>query len=121
MLLAIYPTLPAQDASKVDAEESRILALDNAWNKAEERKDAKALDELLASSLVYIDYDGTLMNKSQFLASIKVPSLHPEQIINESMNVNMYGTSAIVTGFTRREASRRAKLTCVVAALPTPG
>jgi hypothetical protein len=30
-------------------------------------KDAKALDTLLASTLVYIDYDGTMMDKARFM------------------------------------------------------
>lgn len=81
LMLLAASLLVAQNTSKTDSEEGRILALETAWNHAEEQKDAKALDELLAGTLVYTDYDGTFMDKPQFLASVNVPSLHPEQIV----------------------------------------
>jgi hypothetical protein len=40
--------------------ETRILALEHAWNQAEERKDTKALDNIMDNAMVYVDYDGTL-------------------------------------------------------------
>jgi hypothetical protein len=42
---------------------SKILALENAWNQAEEHKDVKALEMLLHPNLVYIDYDRSMMTK----------------------------------------------------------
>ena len=83
-----------QSSNKAD--ESRILLLENAWNKAEERKDVRALDELLANTLVYTDYDGAFMNKSQFLQSVKDTEDKPEQIVNE--NVTVQSASAVVAG-----------------------
>lgn len=90
-------------------EQSKILALENAWNLAEQRKDVRALDQLLASNLVYIDYDGSFMDKPQFLASVKTPSLHPEQIVNESTTVHMYGSTAVVTGIYREKGVEKGK------------
>ena len=98
-----------QTASDADAEKDRILALENAWNQAEEHKDTNALDSLLASSLVYIDYDGSLMNKAQFLASARQPALHPEEITNESTTAEVYGDSAVVTGVYREKGVNKGK------------
>ena len=53
--------------------------------------------------ILYVDYDGSLMNKAQFLDSVKAPSLHPEQIVNESMTAQTYGKTAIVTGVYREK------------------
>jgi hypothetical protein len=100
LLLAASATALGQGA---DAEKSKILALENAWNLAEQHKDVKALDELLGSNLVYVDYDGVIQNKEEFLASVRRPSLHPEQIVNESTTVYMYGTAAVVTGTYREK------------------
>jgi hypothetical protein len=47
-----------------DAAPVRILALENAWNQAEEHKDIKAPDSLLDASVVYVDYDGSIMDKA---------------------------------------------------------
>ena len=46
------------------ADENRILAFENAWNSAEQRKDTRVLDELLSNSLAYTDYDGTFCTPS---------------------------------------------------------
>jgi ketosteroid isomerase-like protein len=93
----------AQPSSALDPEQSRILALENAWNQAEEHKDIKALDALLDNALVYVDYDGSLMTKAQFLASAKQPALQPEQIVNEFMTVHVFADSAVVNGVYREK------------------
>ena len=97
------------NAQSGDEEQGKILALENAWNLAEQRKDVKALDELLGSGLVYIDYDGSMMSKPQFLASVQKPSLHPEQIVNESTTVHMYGSMAVVTGVYHEKGINKGK------------
>jgi ketosteroid isomerase-like protein len=107
-LAAVALTLGVRAQTKA-ADESKILALENAWNLAEQHKDARALDELLGDGLVYIDYDGSIMSKSEFLASIAKPSLHPEQIVNESTTVHMYETAAVVTGIYREKGVDKGK------------
>ncbi len=105
LLLGVVP----QAAPQPDADQTRILALENAWNQAEEHKDIKALESLLDASLVYVDYDGSMMDKAQFMASVKAPSLHPEQIVNGSMTAHVYGDSAMVTGVYREKGVNNGK------------
>jgi len=107
-LLSATLLLQAQNESK-SADETKILALENAWNLAEEHKDAGALDQLLAGTLVYTDYDGTFMDKGQFLAQVKQPSVRPAQILNESMTVRLYGDAAVVTGIYREKGTSSGK------------
>jgi hypothetical protein len=110
MLLAVFLLLWApQGAAQADVEQTKILALENAWNQAEEHKDVKALEGLLDSTLVYIDYDGSMMNKTQFISSVKEPQLHPEQIVNETMTAHVYGDSAVVTGIYHEKGVRNGK------------
>lgn len=109
VLLLCAVSVPAQETPEASAEQSKILALENAWNQAEEHKDVNALESLLDPSLVYIDYDGSLMNKAQFIASVKEPSLHPEQIVNETMAAHVYGDSAVVTGVYREKGEKGGK------------
>ncbi len=92
-----------------DAEKSRIIALENTWNLAEQQKDVKALGQLVGDNLVYVDYDGSIQNKAQFLASVASPSLHPEQIVNESTTLYMYGSAAVVTGTYREKGIEKGK------------
>lgn len=109
LLLLTASPFSAQTATQPSADQTRILALENAWNRAEENKDTKALETLLDSSMVYIDYDGSLMDKAQFIASAKQPTLHPEQIVNESMTAHVYGESAVVTGIYREKGMNHGK------------
>jgi len=108
LALWVAPQL-TQAPSQPDANQTKILALENVWNQAEEHKDVKALQSLLDPGLVYIDYDGSLMDKAQFIASVQAPSLHPEQIVNESMTAHVYGDSAVVTGVYRDKGTNNGK------------
>jgi ketosteroid isomerase-like protein len=106
LLLSVAVAAIAQNE---DAEKSKIMALETAWNLAEQHKDVKALDELLGKNLVYIDYDGAIQNKQEFLAGVARPALHPEQIVNDSTTVYMYGTAAVVTGTYREKGMDKGK------------
>jgi ketosteroid isomerase-like protein len=85
----------AQDADEAGIR-SKILALEHAWNQAEAFNDLKALDSLFDNRLVYIDSDGTLLTKAEFLAHVK--SSHLQQVITQSMSVQVFGDMAIATG-----------------------
>jgi ketosteroid isomerase-like protein len=93
----------AQESVKRSGEEGRIIALESAWDQAEQNKDATALANLLADNLVYVDYDGSLNNKQQFLASIKSARVSSEQINNEGVTVRLYNNNnvAVSTGIYR--------------------
>lgn len=86
-----------QESAKPSGEEGRIIALESAWDQAEQNRDATALAGLLADSLVYVDYDGSLSNKQQFLASIKSGDVTSEQINNEGVTVRLYNDNVAVS------------------------
>jgi len=97
----------AQSASSDEG--GRVLGLEKAWNKAIEVKDTKALDQLLAPTFVAVEIDGTVSSKSEFLASIKAPEYQPSQAVNEDMNVQVYGNSAVVVGIFRIKGVEKGK------------
>jgi len=99
----------AQNSSKPSGEEGRLLALESAWNHAEQSKDAAALNQLLGEELVYVDYDGTLLNKKEFLASALHNNVQQEQINNDGMTVHLYGHAAVVTGLYRDKGIDKGK------------
>lgn len=107
-LVSLVFLSPGRPQTKSD-EEGRILALETAWNHAEQAKDVAALDQLLAPELVYIDYDGSLMNKAEFLASAKSANLSPEQIVNEKQSAIVFGDCAVVTGIYREKGVNKGK------------
>ncbi len=75
---------------------SKILALEHAWNQAEVFKDLKALDALFDNALVYVDFDGAVMTKAEFLSRVK--SAHLQQVITQSMTVQVFADTAVVSG-----------------------
>ena len=89
------PRNPAEDSA---ADESKLVALENAWNQAQLHHDAKALNELVPDTFVYTDYDGTVMNKAQFLADLKDPAYRATVMTNEDVRVYSYPNVAIVVG-----------------------
>jgi ketosteroid isomerase-like protein len=96
-LCAAGTPLLAQD----DAEsQSKIIALENAWNRAYKSGDAKALDSLLDDSVVLINDDGSVQTKAEFLGSLKrASSSQDQQVAPESVTVHMHGPQlAIATG-----------------------
>lgn len=108
ILLVTALTLIPQHASS-SSEEGQVLALETAWNHAIEVKDTKALDMLLADTMVALDSDGTFSNKSQYLAGIKAPDFQPSQAVNETNHVQLYGDSAVAVGIFRIKAVEKGK------------
>jgi ketosteroid isomerase-like protein len=111
-LLLIVPSTAtlttAQGADQAD-KQSKVIAMENAWNLAEEHKDVKALAMLLDNSLVYVDYDGTMMSKTDFLELVKSPAFNPEEEANERMEARLYGDTAVVTGIYRIKGTEKGK------------
>jgi hypothetical protein len=58
------------------------------WNPALEQKGTKALELLLANTMVSVETDGSLQSKSEFLAGIKAPDYQLAPA------VQVYGDSA---------------------------
>ena len=101
LLFAASWSAVAQDQSDSAARRSKVLAFESAWGMAEKNKDAKALDALLDDSLSYVDYDGSLKTKSDFLAEVKAPSDNRQQEVVESTSARVFGDTAIVIGVYR--------------------
>ncbi len=88
----LFAQTPQSDA------ETKILALENAWNQAQIHHDASALGTLLPETFVYTDYDGTVMTRAQFLADLKDPNYVATLVANENEHVFTYDNAAVVTG-----------------------
>jgi ketosteroid isomerase-like protein len=84
--------------SSDSAVETKIVALEKAWNQAYKMGDTRSLDSILDEHVILINDDGSTQTKSQFLASIKGPTSEEQQVAPESINVRVYGPTAIATG-----------------------
>ena len=88
----------AQEASSDEATGAKVLALETLWNQAEVDKDTQSLDHLLAETFVFVDVDGSLLKKPQFLRSVTDRTEHITSIRNESMVHWVYDNAVVVTG-----------------------
>src|SRR5216683_3167754 len=80
------------------AVQSKIIALEKAWNRAYKSGDRRALDRILDDQIVLINDDGTAQTKGEFLASVTKSNAQQQQVAPESMSVQVFGNTAISTG-----------------------
>jgi len=109
LLIFVAAAMAASGQIPVSDEGGRVLALETAWGHAIELKDTKALDQMLASTFVAVEIDGTLSNKTEFLAGIRAPEYQPSQAVNEQINVQVYGNAAVVAGIFRVKGTEKGK------------
>jgi len=102
-VFTIAASLWAQDTNE-SATRTKILALQHAWNQAEAFGDLKALDVLLDKDMIYLDCDGNLLTKAEVLARVKSRQL--QRVVTESMTVQVFDDTAIVTGTYRSSELR---------------
>jgi ketosteroid isomerase-like protein len=98
--LAASSLAMGQDETASDVQ-SRIVALEKAWNQAYKLADRKALDALLDDQIVLVNDDGSMQNKAEFLASLNQSNAQEQQVTPESISVHVYGNTAVATGVFR--------------------
>ena len=100
VILALCAAIAAQDTSEASIQ-SKIVALEKAWNQAYKAGNTKALDELFDRSIVLIADDGSVQSKADFLASVHATNSQEQQVAPASMNVHVFGNVAVASGTMR--------------------
>jgi ketosteroid isomerase-like protein len=98
----------AQDKAAT-ADEIQIRQLERAWNQAESKQEVTEVASLLADTLVYTDYDGSFMNKSEYLKWVAAPQQKADHLYDEGQTVKVYGDAAVVTGIYRETGTNKGK------------
>ncbi len=104
-------TIQAQETaqSTKDGDGEKVMTLETLWNEAEVHRDFRALDQLLADKFTFVDIDGSLKNKTEFLDSIKHPPEHLATVVNESMSAQVYDGIVVVNGVYREKGTINGK------------
>ena len=101
-------TLPA--LAQDNLVESKIIAIEKAWNQAYKFRDKKALGEILDDSMVLVNDDGSLQNKRAFLVAVDASKpTDQQQAEPESISVHVFGDVAIATGIFREKGIENGK------------
>jgi ketosteroid isomerase-like protein len=90
-------------------DEMQIKQLERAWNQAEAHHDVTAVTAIVADTLSYIDFDGSLMNKSEYLQDVTKTAYQADHLFDEGLNVVVYGNAAVVTGIYRETGNSKGK------------
>src|SRR5258708_38393126 len=108
MMLVCAPALfvSAQDDAGV---QSKIIALEKAWNQAYKLGDKNAISAILDDAIVIVNDDGSLQSKAEFLAGVKPSQSQEQQVAPESLRVHMAGNVALATGVFRTKGVEKAK------------
>jgi ketosteroid isomerase-like protein len=100
-------SLLAQEHGSV---ESKIIAMEKAWNQAFKFRDKKALGEILHDSIVLVNDDGSLESKGGFLNIVEsAKSSDDQQAEPESIAVHVFGDVAIATGVFKEKGVENGK------------
>ncbi len=110
ILLVALAFLPfSQSVSMAQGDETKIIALENLWNQIQINHDADAMGKMLDSDFVLTDYDGSVMFKAQFLASIRDNSIQLTVEVSTDMKLHRHGDTVIVTGSTHEKGTEKGK------------
>jgi hypothetical protein len=78
--------------------EQTLIQMEQDWSQADIKKDAAALNRILAEDWIGIDFEGTVLNKAQALKGIGSDAGSLETTVLRDMKVRVYGNTAVVTG-----------------------
>ena len=109
VLLVLFSLASMQTGSRAQGDETKIIALENLWNQIQINLDADAMGKMLDEDFVLTDYDGSVMSKSQFLASIRDKSYQLIVEASEDMKLHRHGDTVVVTGATHEKGTFKGK------------
>ena len=111
LTLALLFCLPHAFAQEKPAssDEIQIRQLERAWNQAEANQEVKEVSNLVDDTLVYTDYDGSIMNKTEYLKWVAAPEQKADHLYDEGLTVHVYGNAAVVNGIYRESGTNKGK------------
>ena len=98
-----------QSFAQSEGDESKIIALENLWNKIQIAHDADAMDKMLDDDFVLTDFDGSVLNKPQFLVTVRDKSNQLTLETTQDMKLHRHGDTVVVTGSTHEKGTAKGK------------
>jgi ketosteroid isomerase-like protein len=108
LLLCSSLALP-QASAQTEGDETKIIALENLWNQMQIAHDADAMEKMLDADFILTDYDGSVLTKGQFLASIRDKSNQLTSEVSQDMKLHRHGDTVVVIGATHEKGTAKGK------------
>ena len=109
LLFLFSSLLLPQSFAQSEGDESKIIALENLWNKIQIAHDADAMDKMLDDDFVLTDFDGSVLNKPQFLVTVRDKSNQLTLETTQDMKLHRHGDTVVVTGSTHEKGTAKGK------------
>jgi ketosteroid isomerase-like protein len=109
-LLFLFSSLALPQAfAQSEGDETKIIALENLWNQIQIAHDADAMANMLDDDFVLTDFDGSVLNKSQFLVTIRDKSNQLTLETTQDMKLHRHGDTVVVIGSTHEKGTLKSK------------
>lgn len=100
----------AQTPKEISSQEAaKLLALERMWNQAQVVRDSSAIASMIGDKFVNTEWDGEVSDRGKFLADFADPKFQPTIMSIQDVKVDMYSTTAIVTGVYHTKGTYGAK------------
>jgi ketosteroid isomerase-like protein len=109
LALLLCSSSPFAQEKVVSAEEIQIRQLERAWNQAEANQQVTEVANLVDDTLVYTVYDGSIMNKAEYMKWVAAPEQKADHLFDEGLTVHVYNNAAVVTGIYRESGTNKGK------------
>jgi hypothetical protein len=80
------------------ADTAKLVALERMWNQAQVIRDATGVASMIGDKFINTEWDGEVSDRGKFLADFADPKFQPSLMNIQDVKVEMYATTAIVTG-----------------------
>ena len=99
-MAALFVTAGCTPRRKTDLKSVRadILAIENRWATAIERQDAAAFERLAAEDFRFIEENGRVLNRAQYISNRSHNLDNVESAVQDEIEVRQYGDAAVATG-----------------------
>lgn len=103
VLMTLVITVPFLGLGQIrkNTMQEELLNLEKEFAQAIIKNDADAIGRFLADDWVIVDPDGSIIDRSRFLAVIESGALTHEMMDSDDVSVRIYGDTAIVMGLTK--------------------
>jgi ketosteroid isomerase-like protein len=110
ILLLLFSSLVLpQTFAQSEGDETKIIALENLWNQIQISHDADAMEKMLDDDFVLTDFDGSVLNKPQFLVTIRDKSNQLTLETTQDMKLHRHGDTVVVIGATHEKGTAKGK------------
>ncbi len=96
-------------AQATPSDEKQILKLENDWVRALKTKDRKLLDTIVAPDFSFIEPDGTVKNRDEYLADRSSDIADVESFENVDLKARVFGNCALASGVAKITERRQGK------------